>query len=376
MLGLNSEGFIRHLIIDMTLVPKDALMYSIYATLGLPIISKIEAATNQAILNIIPNEEKINIEFFYYYLLSLKNQIHRFSSQTTQSNLNAKIVKDFDLHIPSDIEEQARIAAILSKADQAISQTEQLIAKYQRIKTGLMQDLLTKGIDDQGNIRSEKTHRFKESNLGKIPKAWEEGKLSDINSFITSGSRNWATYYSSEGALFIRITNLIRENINFKFDDVKRVNLKNNKEGIRTRLQEGDLLISITADLGIIGIIPSNFEEAYINQHIALFRIFEREKYNPRFMGHYLSSSFGQEQFTKLNDGGAKAGLNLPTILKIKFPIMDIKEQNTIALTLDKSDEIIKDYKTQLSKLHSLKSGLMQDLLTGRVRVKVGEVTD
>ena len=93
-------------------------------------------------------------------------------------------------------------------------------------------------------------------------------------------------------------------------------------------------------------------------------------------MGHYLSSSFGQEQFTKLNDGGAKAGLNLPTILKIKFPIMDIKEQNTIALTLDKSDEIIKDYKTQLSKLHSLKSGLMQDLLTGRVRVKVGEVTD
>ena len=69
--------------------------------------------------------------------------------------------------------EQSKIAEILSTVDQAIDQTEALIAKQQRIKTGLMQDLLTRGIDENGNLRSEETHEFKDSPLGRIPVEWE-----------------------------------------------------------------------------------------------------------------------------------------------------------------------------------------------------------
>lgn len=312
------------------------------------------------------NDEELDLKFLSY-LLSTVSKKH--VSYVGNPKLMNGIMAEIQLHFPSLKEEQIKIATIISTLDKAIAATEQLISKYQRIKTGLLHDLLTCGIDEHGNLRSEKTHQFKNSPLGRIPVEWEAKTLGEINHFITSGSRNWARFYSIEGALFLRITNLIRENINFKFEDIKRVNIQNNDEGLRTKLQEGDILISITADLGIIGVIPDSFDEAYINQHIALYRILERENYNSRFLGHFLSSWFAQEQFVKLNDGGAKAGLNLPTILKIKIPKIDINEQEIISARLDKSDALIVKLKSNLSKLQSLKTGLMQDLLSGKVRV-------
>lgn len=84
---------------------------------------------------------------------------------------------------------------------------------------------------------------------------------------VTSGSRGWARYYSDEGALFLRIGNLTRDHINMRFDDIVLVNPPKSSEGKRTSVKTGDLLISITADLGIIAVIPTGFGEAYVNQH-------------------------------------------------------------------------------------------------------------
>ena len=88
-------------------------------------------------------------------------------------NIQQKAIKEFQIIFPKSLTEQKKIAEILGKVDKAIEQTQSLIAKYGRIKTGLMQDLLTKGIDKNGNIRSEETHEFKDSELGRIPKEWE-----------------------------------------------------------------------------------------------------------------------------------------------------------------------------------------------------------
>src|SRR5690606_30208966 len=94
-------------------------------------------------------------------------------------------------------------------------------------------------------------------------------KLSEISTYVTSGSRGWARYYSDVGAIFLRIGNLTRSHINLRLGDVVRVQPPRTAEADRTAVQSGDLLISITADLGIIGIVPAAFESAYINQHIA-----------------------------------------------------------------------------------------------------------
>lgn len=348
------------------LVPKDSLMYSIYATLGSTLISKIDAATNQAILNLIVNTEKIDVEYLYYFLTSLKNQIHKYSAQTTQSNLNAAIVKAFEIKYPEDKPEQIRIAEILSTADETIAHTEALLAKYQRIKTGLMQDLLTKGIDENGNIRSKATHKFVVKNGVEVPEEWEVDTLGGLKPYITSGSRNWAEYYSIEGSAFIRIGNLTREHINLRLDDVQRVDVKNSSEGKRTKLVKDDIIISITADLGIIGVIPEKFEEAYINQHIALVRFYD-ENINPRFIGLFLASYSGVQQFDLLNDSGAKAGLSLRTIQNLKVVLPDYPEQCLIVSKIDSIDNHIQNEKLNLKKLQSLKTGLMQDLLSGKV---------
>jgi type I restriction enzyme S subunit len=264
--------------------------------------------------------------------------------------------------------EQTKIAEILATVDRAIEQTEALIAKQQRLKTGLMQDLLTRGIDEHGNLRSEQTHKFKDSPLGRIPVEWEVSTLDAISDFVTSGSRGWAQYYSAEGALFLRIGNLSRQHVNMRFEDVIRVQPPVTSEGKRTSVEAGDILISITADLGIIGVIPENFGEAYVNQHIALIRP-QKALTNPRFAAWFFASHHGQQQFEKLNESGAKSALNLPSIRHLLLPVFDIREQDKIAEALDACMHKWDQFRLRHRKLRALKTALMQDLLTGRKRV-------
>lgn len=287
---------------------------------------------------------------------------------STQEAVNNTKIKEIKFLLPKNPKEQTQIAIILSKIDETISQTERLITKYTRIKTGLMQDLLTKGIDENGNIRSEETHEFKDSPLGRIPKEWEVPKIDDIKEFITSGSRGWAKYYSVEGNQFIRITNLKRKQIEIDKTEMKFVQLPGSAEGMRSKLQVGDLLISITADLGIIGIVPDDFGDAFINQHIALVRLNQADIY-PDFIGYFLCSQQGQRMFNLLNDGGAKAGLNLKTVGNIPVIKPSKAEQILIVERIEAVNKTVREFEIQHSKLQSLKTGLMQDLLSGKVRV-------
>ncbi|MER5835064.1 restriction endonuclease subunit S, partial [Streptomyces sp. NPDC002130] len=197
---------------------------------------------------------------------------------------------------------------------------------------------------------------------------WPIARIGESATLITSGSRGWARYYSDEGAKFIRIGNLTRTHINLRFDSLVHVRVPSDGEGGRTSLQRGDLLISITADLGIIGVVPSDLGEAYINQHIALVR-FNEEESNSRWIGHYLSSPLGRAQFSRLNDQGAKAGLNLPTISNLKFPAPSSAMQRKVVAVLDALDDRVTHAQLEVQKLQKQKQGLMCDLLTGRVRV-------
>jgi type I restriction enzyme S subunit len=264
--------------------------------------------------------------------------------------------------------EQSKIAEVLATVDRAIEQTEALNSKYRRIKTGLMQDLLTRGIDENGNLRDPATHRFKPSPLGLIPQEWELSSLGQLSKRITSGSRGWAKYYAEEGAKFIRIGNLTREHVNLLLEDIQHVTPPAGSEGKRTALETGDLLVSITADLGIIGVVPEELGEAYINQHIALVRI-DKEQANPWWIGNFLAGHKAQQLIAALNDAGAKAGLNLPTVASIPVPIPDMKEQDEITQILCQVDGALNTEKAYLTKLRRLKAGLMQDLLTGKVPV-------
>lgn len=315
-------------------------------------------------------KNRIDPDYGWYAISFYKGQINRFAQGSTFLAVNSNDIRSIEIPMLEE-SEQRKIAEILTTVDDAIEQTEALIRKYQRIKQGLMQDLLTRGVDENGLLRPSQVDvpsLYKWSEFGWIPNCWDVLSIRNVVSLITSGSRGWAQYYSEEGALFIRIGNLSHENINLRFDSIQRVNPPRNSEGKRTVLSEGDVLVSITADLGAIGVIPQNFEEAYCNQHIALLRV-DSSWTNPRWLGHYLASSIGQKQFTLLNDSGAKAGLNLPTVSSIRFANPQKEERDVIVRILDHQDKMIEVENNHRYKLERLKKSLMQDLLTGKVRV-------
>lgn len=316
---------------------------------------------------------KIDNQFGWYAIAYHKNQLVKLAQGSTFTAVSSKDFSDFEIIHPNDPDEQRAIAHILSTVDEAIAQSESLVRKYQSIKQGLMSDLLTRGVDENGEMRptrEEASELYQESPLGWLPKEWEILKLRDARKSITSGSRWWAKHYSDEGAFFLRIGNLTREHINLRFDSIQRVRVPNDAESKRTAVSAGDVLISVTADLGIIGVIPENFEEAYVNQHIALVKV-NRELTNPRWLGHFLAGEIGKYQFQRMNDSGAKAGLNLPTVDSLSFANPPEKERDIIVKILDNHDDMIKLEQEQVGKYQLLKQGLMQDLLSGQVRVKV-----
>lgn len=204
--------------------------------------------------------------------------------------------------------------------------------------------------------------------MKKLKDGWESVRLGDIAITVTSGSRDWAQYYSDTGAKFIRMTNLNRNGITLLLDDLKFVNVQSNSaDGKRTSLQANDILMSITAELGKIGFIPENFGEAYINQHTALLRI-DPNKAHAKFIAYVLSSSTMNKTINSMNDAGAKAGLNLPTIKALSLKLPSIEEQIKIAETLSTWDNAIQTTEKLIENSRQQKKALMQRLLDNKKR--------
>ena len=167
-------------------------------------------------------------------------------------------------------------------------------------------------------------------------------RLADISCHITSGSRGWASYYSDDGALFLRMTNLPKDGIKLILEDNKFVKLpKEMSEARRTAVQEGDILISITAELGKIGFVENiPRDKAYVNQHVCLVRPID-QKVNPKFLAYYLSSHTQKRLFNRLNDAGAKSGLNLQTISRFPINLPERQLQDFVVEALQEWDTVI-----------------------------------
>ncbi|MBV5304354.1 MAG: restriction endonuclease subunit S [Chlorobium sp.] len=212
---------------------------------------------------------------------------------------------------------------------------------------------------------------YKLTEVGVIPEDWEVRRIGELKPFITSGSRGWAEFYSDRGAPFIRITNLVRTSIFLDLKDLRLVNLpKDASEGTRTQLHDDDVLISITADIGIISYVsPDVPKPAYINQHIALVR-FDASTISPKFVAYFLASDKPQKLFRALTDSGAKAGMSLLTVQNVLLAFPPTKtEQEATAEVLSDADALIASLEQLIAKKRQIKQGAMQELLTGKKRL-------
>ena len=164
------------------------------------------------------------------------------------------------------------------------------------------------------------------------PKGWSWCRLGSLSKSVTSGSRDWAKYYSQEGAIFIRMGNLSKEHYRLRLDQIQHVKPPSDREGTRTRLKGGDLLISITGDVGMLGLIPENFGEAYINQHTAMVRPVEEMK--GRYLAELFRSPFAQDQFNA-PQRGIKNSFRLTDITQFLVPLPPLTEQHRIVAKVD-----------------------------------------
>lgn len=354
---------------NVKLIPANTTVMSFKLTVGRTAITGREMFCNEAIAIFQPKDERLNGQWLYHALPKAATSVVT-DTAVKGATLNKAKMAEMTLNLPPLVE-QIKIAEILDTLDTAIHETEAIIAKLKAVKQGLLHDLLTRGIAANGELRppqAEAPHLYKLSPLGWIPKEWDVVTLESVSKTVTSGSRDWARFYADSGVLFVRIGNLTREHINFRYESTMYVRPPRNADGQRTRLEPGDILISITADLGIVGVVPDDLGEAYINQHIALVRP-DIDAVNSRFVGHYLAGPIAQTYISKLNDAGAKAGLNLPTIRGLVTAKPRRAEQDLIATRLDEIDNRIQNATAEAAKLRELKSALMDDLLTGRVRV-------
>jgi type I restriction enzyme S subunit len=212
---------------------------------------------------------------------------------------------------------------------------------------------------------------YKQTEVGVIPEDWVVAQIGELEPFVTSGSRGWAEYYSEHGSPFIRITNLSRACIYPDLKDLRYVNVAiTNSEAARTQLCDGDVLISITADIGIVGLVTAKLPKpAYINQHIALVR-FDAAETDSRFVSYFLASENSQKLFRAMTDSGAKAGMNLTTVQQIRIAFPSAKaEQEAIAEALSDADALIESLEQLVAKKRHFKQGAMQELLTGKKRL-------
>ena len=167
-----------------------------------------------------------------------------------------------------------------------------------------------------------------------IPESWMWTRLGSITELITSGSRDWAKYYAETGALFLRMGNLSKDSFDLRLNNIQRVQVPKKAEGIRTALQAGDLLFSITGEVGMLGLIPDKFETAYINQHTATLRFLPalRNKYIP----YFLLTEHAKKCY-KGNQHGIKNSFRLDAICDILVPIPSSQEQKKI---VDRIEEL------------------------------------
>jgi len=316
-------------------------------------------------------KENIDVNFLYQALKGRESLIMGLRVGSGLPNIQQKAIKEFEFDCPEDKPEQTRIAQILSKADAAITQTEALIAKYQRIKTGLMQDLLTKGIDENGNIRSKATHRFVVKNGIEVPEEWEVDIIDNVGSVTKLAGYEYTKYFDySIGGEIIALRALNIKNEEIILNDIQTIPKKTSDFLVRSKIYKDDILVTyIGAYIGDVVLVKES-NKYHLAPNIA--KITAGKKIMPEFLEILLKSYLIQSQMKNLIVTTATPSLTMGQIRKIilAYP-KDKKEQKRIVDSIDSIKKSIKLEQKKFNKLELLKTGLMQDLLSGKVKLKI-----
>ena len=339
-----------------TVLPKNSILLCTRATIGELKLSGVPMATNQGFKNLCSNDSG-NVDYLYYLLQTKRKDMLELAIGSTFLEISKKALCSIALQTPS-LPEQQRIAEALSDVDNMIISLEKLIAKKKAIKQGAMQELLT------GKKR-----------LSGFSGKWQECTLDDLCDLITK--QTGFDYTNEIKPSLVEInSNRTLPFIQNKDFEGKKVNIKTDYyipydvafKYPRILLDETCLLVSLSGRIGNIGLYEKSNGLAFIGGAVGICRFKCEQK--AEWCMLYLQSSAGQKQIFECQKSGAQHNLTVEDVRKlvIKLPAT-IEEQTAIASILSDMDNEIEALEDKLNKTRQIKQGMMQELLTGRIRL-------
>jgi len=351
--------------------PKGTVLLSFKLSIGRVAFAGCDLYTNEAIAGL--HSEELTPEFLFYGLQQW-NLLQNVDQAIKGATLNKDKLKKIEFDYPESEVEQTKIARVLSTIDRAIEQTEALIVKQQRIKTGLMQDLLTKGIDEYGNIRSEATHAFKDSPLGRIPVEWEVAPMSAFQlpgrPYIKTGpfgSSLNTKHWVEDGVPVITIGSL--GDSGFLKQELLYVSESTAQVLSPYRVISGDIVFSRVADIGRALVITAEQDGWIISSNFMRISLNEADVLPSFLYRAIVFNPITRDQLRIFSNASGREVVNTAILSALLFAWPGPIEQKQINNQLDRVDGTINKSRQALEKLTSLKRGLMHDLLTGKRRV-------
>ncbi|MBT4921705.1 MAG: hypothetical protein HON23_01675 [Rickettsiales bacterium] len=302
-------------------------------------------------IKIIKNSSDNSAIFLYYLLLNSPLRNEGYSRHFKQ-------LKELS-YLRPPLPEQKRIAEVLGGVDLAIEASKAVIAQTKKVKQGLLQTLLTRGIAHT---------KFKPSPLGKIPEGWEVKPLAEVvNKSISYGIVQTGDNIP-DGILCVRVVDIVKEQLNTASMIRTSEEISNGYK--RTMLKENDIMMALRGEIGHVILAKENLIGANLTRGLALISP-KDELLHPSFLLWALRSPVVREDLLKRVNGSALKEIPLNGLRKVPIIIPPLPEQKAIASILESADNQITTETKKLTTLQTLKKGLMNDLLTGKVRVRV-----
>ena len=287
------------------IVEPGTLLISVRAPIGALNFAKERSCIGRGLAGITP-QNGVNLKYIYYCLKSKNKELNAKGTGSTFKAIAKNALGETSVKIvPED--DQQRIIQVLDSVSFVIETRKQQLTELDNL------------------IKARFVELFGNPLMNSM--GWPDRELSTYIQFLTSGSRGWAQYFTDTGEYFITIKNV--KNCRITLNDVQHIVPPDNAEAKRTRVQEDDLLISITADLGRTGVVSKEIADhgGYINQHLTCIRL-DRSAVRPLYVAYYMESDAGKSQFLSKNQSAVKAGLNFNSINSLRLMVPPVELQD------------------------------------------------
>lgn len=343
------------------LIPANTMILASRMAVGKAVIFDCDVTINQDLKAFYP-KKNLETEFLLQWYLSKSELIESLGTGSTVKGIKLDDIKTLPITLPP-YPEQQKIAAILTSVDDVIEKTQAQINKLKDLKIGMMQELLTRGVGVDGKPHTE----FKDSPVGRIPKGWDVVLMDAICHKITDGEHQ--TPKRSDNGYYL----LSARNIRDGYIDLNNVDYIQDDEyqriSKRVKPKKGDILISCSGSVGRVAVVPADLEFSMVRS-VAILQL-KMDMIDSEFLASQVSSTSIQYQIEQSLSQQAQANLFQGAIKKLLVILPSISEQEKIAKIVNSVVNRINIQQKKLEQLKVTKKALMQDLLTGKVRVNV-----